>query len=236
MKKATKSGLIADIVITAVLLILLNIVTFVIPFNKESMATHLTAYLMAEVVILVQGLLLGIEIFAQKDKNLRVLGLPIIYAGFVTLIVQLIATAAFYTVNAFVSLPFWVIIIVEVFIIAYLTIQIAIGFFFKNRTVEFKEETANTKFMDEFRARLKAIVAINKNSNIEKELTDLVDIALGSDPISNEKTFDSESELLSFLQELDEAIKNGDEEDSRTIITKITTTLAERNALCKAGK
>ena len=133
-------------------------------------------------------------------------------------------------------MPVWIVVIVEAFIIAYLVIQMAKGFFFKRRVIEYQEHAANTKFMDEFRARLKAIVAINNNENIEKELRALLDLALGSDPVTNDKTLDSESELLSCLQELDEAVKSGSEDDSRAVITKTKNTLLERNVLCKAGK
>ena len=90
--------------------------------------------------------------------------------------------------------------------------------------------------MDEFRARLKALSGINKNENIEKVLMDLLDIALGSDPVTNDKTIDSESELLSLLQGLDDAIKNGSEDEARDIIEKTKNALLARNVLCKTGK
>ena len=90
--------------------------------------------------------------------------------------------------------------------------------------------------MDEFRARLKALNKINKIEGVERILSDLLDIALGSDPVTNDKTLDSESELLSLLQELDESIKDGSEEEARTVIEKTKNALLERNVLCKAGK
>ena len=90
--------------------------------------------------------------------------------------------------------------------------------------------------MDEFRARLRALNKINKIEGVESILSDLLDIALGSDPVTNDKTLDSESELLSLLQELDESIKDGSEEEARAVIEKIKNALLERNVLCKAGK
>ena len=90
--------------------------------------------------------------------------------------------------------------------------------------------------MDEFRARLKALSKINKIESVQKTLEDLLDIALGSDPVTNEKTVDSESELLSLLQELDESIKDGSEAGARAAIGKTKNALLERNVLCKAGK
>ncbi|MGI6675573.1 MAG: hypothetical protein ACOX26_03785 [Bacilli bacterium] len=231
-----RSGLIASVVITIVLVVLLNLCTFVIPFEKLSTAVLVVAYIMAEIVIIAAGILVASQLFNEPDRNQKVLGLPIVFSGYIALGIQLLATTIFYIVNSFIEMPVWIVVIVEAFIIAYLVIQTAKGFFFKRRVVEYQEHAANTKFMDEFRARLKAIVAINNNENIEKELRALLDLALGSDPVTNDKTLDSESELLSCLQELDEAVKSGSEEDSRAVITKTKNALLERNVLCKAGK
>ena len=82
----------------------------------------------------------------------------------------------------------------------------------------------------------KKLDKINKIEGVKKNLSDLLDIALGSDPVTNDKTLDSESELLSLLQELDESIKDGSEEEARTVIEKTKNALLERNVLCKAGK
>ena len=235
-KKTSKSGVISAIVITVVLLALLNVCTFAIPFNKVDLGVHFAAYGCAEFVILVEMILVISQLFIEEDSNQKILGLPIIYFGYVTTVLQLMITAVFYLVNAFVALPAWVIILVEVLIIGFGVIQIAKGFFFKTRNEQYHQHIANTKFMDEFRARLKALQKINKNENIEKALSDLVDTALGSDPVTNDKTVDSESKLLSLLQELDESIKDGSETDAREAITKIKNALLERNVLCKAGK
>lgn len=231
-----RSGLVASVVITIVLVILLNLCTFVIPFEKLSTAVLVVAYIMAEIVIIAEGIIVASQLFNEPDRNQRVLGLPIVFSGYVAMGIQLLATTIFYIVNSFIEMPVWIVVIVEAFIVAYLVIQMAKGVFFKKRVIEYQEHAANTKFMNEFRARLKAIVAINKNENIEKPLNDLFDTTLGSDPVTNERTIDSESELLSCLQELDEVVKNGSEEDARFVIEKTRTILLERNVLCKAGK
>lgn len=235
-KRTSKSGAVMVIVIVFVLIALLNVFTFAIPFNKVDIAVHFTVYGCAEFVLIAEMILIISQIFMEEKPNQKVIGLPIIYFGYVTVVIQLLATAIFYLTNAFVALPLWVVIVIECLIIGFGTIQITNGFFFKARNEEYHENVANTKFMNEFRARLKGLQKINKNENIEKVLSDLVDIALGSDPITNDKTVDSESELLSLLQELDEAIKDGSEEDTRLAIEKTKNALLERNVLCKAGK
>lgn len=236
MKKNSKNGVLTTIIIFGIILIMLNVCTFAIPFNKINLSVHFITYGCTEFLIVYEMILIISHLFFEEDKNQKIIGLPIIYFGYITLIIQLFVAIIIYYINAFVNLPIWIVIVIECFIIGLGIIQIIRASFFKTRNLEYHKNMANTKFMDEFRARLKALQMINKNKNLEKILDDLVDTALGSDPITNDKTLDSESELLSLLQELDENIKSGSEEDSRITIEKAKNALLERNVLCKTGK
>ncbi len=234
--KSSKSGIKATLIIYAVLIVILTVCTFAIPFPKLDNGVLITSYVCAVIMTMAEGSLALSFLFNEEKLNQRVLFLPILFSGYVVLVLQFVTTLVFYICNAFIKLPIWIVIVVECLLFGYLIIQLAKGFFFKGRNREYHNRAANTEFMDEFRARLKAIVAINLNENIKKELEDLLDTAKGSDPITNDKTMDSESELLSELQELDEAIKSGSEEDARVVIKKTKNTLLERNVLCKTGK
>ena len=235
-KRISKSGVVTALVTLVVLLAIFNVCTFAIPFNKVDLTVHYTIYGCAEFVIIAQMLLIIFQLFLEEKPNQKIIGLPILYFGYITLVIQLVCTLIFYLTNAYVALPLWVVILVECLVIGFGIIQVALGFFFKHRNEDYHENFANTKFMDEFRCRLKALCQINKNENIVKVLDDLLDTALGSDPVTNEKTLDSESELLSLLQELDETIKDGSEEEARLVIERTKNTLLERNVMCKAGK
>ncbi len=234
--KSSKSGIRATLIIYAVLIVLLTVCTFAIPFPKLDNGVLITSFVCAVVMTIAEGSLALSLLFNEENLNQRILSLPILFSGYLALTLQIVATLVFYICNAFIKLPIWIVILVECLLFGYLIIQLAKGFFFKNRNREYHDRAANTKFMDEFRARLKALVAINSNENIKKELEDLLDIVKGSDPVTNDKTLDSESELLSDLQELDEAIKTGSEEETRFAIKKTKNTLLERNVLCKTGK
>ncbi len=234
--KSSKSGIKATLIIYAVLIVLLTVCTFAIPFPKLDNGVLIASYVCAVVMTIAEGSLALSLLFNEENLNQRVLSLPIVFSGYVALSLQIVVTIVFYVCNAFIKLPIWIVIVVECLLFGYLIIQLAKGFFFKDRNREYHNRAANTKFMDEFRARLKAIAAINSNDNIKKELEDLLDTAKGSDPVTNDKTMDSESELLSDLQELDEAIKSGSEDEARAAIEKTKNTLLERNVLCKTGK
>ncbi len=236
MKKTSKSGTISTIVVTIVFLGLLNVISFVVPFQKNNLAIFYTVYAVTELLILLQGLLVLLTIFKEENRSQRVLGLPIIYSGYITLILQVVVLVIFFILNALINLELWILIVVETLIVAYFTYSLSIGFFFKVRNIEYQKNTGNTSFIDELRARLKAFVNTNKNENIHYLLENLYDIAKGSDSISNERTFDTEEELLSLLQQLNDSIKEGLTEETIKILEVMTNILLERNALSKLGK
>lgn len=234
--KTSKNSVFITIIISIVILAMLNICTFVIPFNKFSMTTHFTAYGFATFVIVAETILIISHLFLESNSNQRIISLPIIYYGYITLVIQVICTIVFYVVNALIPIPFWIVVIIECFIIGFGMIQIAKGYFFKNRNQEYHERLANTIFMDEFRANLKVLQEINKNKNLENELNELVEMAICSDPITNDKTKEKENELHNLLQTLNENIKINNETNALATIEKLKNTLIERNALCKIGK
>ena len=235
-KKNNRSGIVTTVVITAVILVLLNVCTFAIPFNKIDLAAHLTAYGCAEFVFLAEMVIILTQLFTGENSNQKILSLPIVFFGYVTVAIQALATFVFYLTNAFVQVPIWIVIIVECVILGLGIIQITKGFFFKVRNEEYHESKASTAFMDEFRAELKVLNRINKNENISRPLEDLLDVALGSDPVTNDKTTEKEKKLHELLSELNEVMKSGSEEKCREAIEKTKNALIERNALCKMGK
>ena len=233
--KKSKSTIFAILAIAIVLLAILNIVSFAVPLPKQDPAVFYTAYGFAEGV-LVLGAILSLAQLGHNTPNQRVLGLPIAYSGSLMVLFQVILTAVFYLVNAFVKMPMWVVVVVECLLLGVFAVQIIFGFFFKAKTAEYQRTTANTTFMDEFRARIKSFVITNKNENLTKELEELNDAARCSDPVSNEKTTSAEDILLNLVGDLDRSLKEGHESEAREVIASIRDALAERNVYCKAGK
>lgn len=234
--KNSKSGVIATLVVYFVLIVILSICTFAIPFPKLNNGVIVTSYVCSVAMIIAEGSLTIFVLFKEENANQKILGFPIIFFGYIALILQILSNIVFYICNAFIELQIWIVFLIEALLYGFSIVQIAKGFFFKNRNVEYHEHIANTKFMDEFRAKLKVLVSTNKNENINKELEDLLDTANGSDPVTNEKTIDIEQELSANLLEIEKAIKCGSDGESRILIEKIKNTLIKRNALCKIGK
>lgn len=105
-----------------------------------------------------------------------------------------------------------------------------------HQNFESHENVANTKFINEFWSRLKALNRINNYESIDKVFVDLLYIALEFDYVTNDKTVNTENEFISLLQELDDAIKNCGEEEVRDVIEESKNALLERNVLCRTGE
>lgn len=234
--KTNKSGVIIITITVIFLLVLLNLFTFLIPFTKISTSVLLLTYICTEVVILAVGIITIFSLFTDEKANQKIISLPIIQNGIITSITQILATIVFFVLNALITVQLWVVIIVECLILFFGTFQIMRGYFFKTRNADYHENKANTTFINEFRARLKALVAINQIASLAKALEDLYDTARGSDPICTDKTLDSENESLALLQELDDAIKQGSTDRTGEIIKQSKNILLERNALCQNSK
>ncbi len=237
MKNRTnKSGVIVTAVITILLIAILSVLTFAVPFTKLDQSVLLIVYLCSVVLFaLVGGLSIGL-LFGKGNGNQKILGLPIVYFGFIGAIIQLIVTVAFYVANAFVLVPVWIPIVVEVVLYCFVAIQLALGFFFRVRNGEYHEDKANTEWMDSLRAEIKILSSLRKEGKLGKAYEDLCDLARGSDPIGNEKTLEVERKIDALLDELKAARQEGSAEKEAGLVNDVAAALNERNALCKLGK
>ncbi len=231
-----KNGILTTITISFVILALLTIVTFALPFSKVNDVVYYVSYACAVVAIILEMILVLTQIFSSETPNQKIISLPIVYHGLICTIIQLVITILFYILNAFLSVPLWILVIVECLLYGVGIIRISLCYFFKESNKTYHETLANTSFMDYFRSRLKVLVKTNNNQNLTRELNDLLEIALGSDPSTNDKTRDIEQELGNALKGLEDTINSGLENNSIELIQNIKNTLIKRNELCKLGK
>lgn len=233
--KTSKAAVALYGIIFLVLIVVLNVVSFAIPFPHQSEDVFITEYVLAEIVIVLEGVLLLFQTGSQSAKN-KVMGLPMVWAGFLGMVAQVILTAVFYAVNAFVALPLWIVWVLEVVLLGYFIVQVTMGYFFKARSEEYREHLENTEFMDGLRARLRVLVSANKVASLSHELEDLYDTARGSDSVTGEASRQTEEELDQELSKLEKSVSEGNEAEIRKDIEEMRNLLAKRNALAKAGK
>ena len=234
--KANNSGIVATSIITILLIAILSVLTFAVPFPKVDRSVLLVVYVCSVIIFALEGgLTIGL-LFGKGNGNQKILGLPIVYSGFASAVIQLIVTIAFYVANAFVLIPLWIPIVIEVLLYCFAAIQLALGFFFRARNEEYHENKANTEWMDSFRAEIKILSSTKKEGELGKAYENLYDLARGSDPVGNGKSLETEKKVDALLAELKAAHEEGASEKEIGLVNDMTATLKERNSLCKLGK
>ena len=234
--KTNRSGIVATSIITILLIAILSVLTFAVPFPKVDQSVLLVVYVCSVIIFALEGgLTIGL-LFGKGNGNQKILGLPIVYSGFAAAVIQLIVTIAFYVANAFVLIPLWIPIVIEVLLYCFVAIQLALGFFFRARNEEYHENKANTEWMDSLRAEIKILASSKKEGELGKAYEDLYDLARGSDPVGNGKSLEAEKKIDALLAELKAAHEEGASEKEIGLVNDVTSALKERNTLCKLGK
>ena len=185
-------------VVLGTLFALLSLVVFLIPTIKT--ATFWVTYIFTIIAFVAQ---IGIwKIAFEKENTLKskFLGIPIIHVGIVYLAIQIIALLVF---TGFSAMPFWITIIVCVFILGTSVILMISGEIAKDE-IEKTEEKVKKKvlYIKELQVEVKLIAEKESDDNIKAELLKLAEKIRFSDPMSNEKLVDLETKIFDKVEEL----------------------------------
>lgn len=94
----------------------------------------------------------------------------------------------------------------------------------------------NTTLMRDLQSRIMQMSAHCTLPEAQKELKALAEELRYSDPVSSEALAEAEGELTAAVDELQQAIADGDAAIVRQLCTRASGLLAERNRLCKLNK
>ena len=228
MTKNAKRGMI----LLAVLLAVFSVIAFVIPFPKSKRFWF--AYLCGVFAILFQVYIFKAS-FGKEDAKSRFYGFPIARVGILYLAVQLIVSIAEIALSK--VIPGWVMVVVNVLIFA----AAAIGCI---TTVTMRDEIAgqdgklksNVSAMRELQSIAATLEDQTDDSGLKGDLKKLAEDFRYSDPLSSEKTAALEADLLSGINELRQALTDGDTESAKQLCAKLSACLKERNRICAISK
>ena len=236
--RTNKTGIIATTIITLALLAILSVISWAIPFPNHFSGTFIAAYVFAMIMVLLAGILILVVLFLEKDRNQKILGLPIIHFAITFAVVQVVISIIFYVINSLVEhVPAWIVILIESLILVITIILVTFGFFFKERTKDFKNSAEKTRTMDLVKAKMEIATGINKDESVKRRLEDLNYSIKGSDPVTNDMCASAEIKLLDLVDQLKEMLEGSpSSQEVLELALKIENALKERNTLCKAGK
>lgn len=213
--------------------IVFSVVAFAIPFARNGV--FWSSYIFTMVAILLQAYVFHVAFNKGEPVKSKLYGFPIARIGVIYLIVQLI-TGILFMAFATVAPP-WLAILVFVVILC----LSAIGFIAADMVrdeVESQDAALikNVSAMRTMQATTAMLANQCTNEAVKKELGKLAEEFRFSDPVSNDQTEELETQLTNMLIDLRTMVSNGQTEQVIALAASISSTLKERNFICKTNK
>lgn len=225
MKKSTLRGTIA----LGILLMLYHMVVLLVPFEKGG------AFWISYGFTLVGFALGGGAIFMAFGKNgnakSRFYGFPIARVGIVYMVFQLIVGLVFMAVGQWVL--WWIPMLVYV-----VALGVALlGLIAAEATLEEiqKMDAKLKKNVATMRALQSRVCQLSGQYD-HPQLKKLADEIRYSDPVSSDATAGAEADLCDLINQLQQAVVQGDGGGVTVLCSKAIAALNERNRLCKLNK
>jgi len=228
-----KKNLIRDIAAFAILLIVYTVAVFAIPF-KHTIEFKL-AYGFTVASILVFAAACYIAFIQKPDAKSRFYGFPIAKIGFIYFLFQLIAGILMMTVGLYI--PKWISILVFIVALG----AAALGLISAEAVVsEIHHQDEKLKkdvtLMRSLQSKANQMASMCDDAEISKAIKAFAEELRYSDPVSKEEVADAEAELSSLVDQLQQALVDGDNATILPLCRKASVALSERNRLCKLSK
>ncbi|MBP5444777.1 MAG: hypothetical protein J6Y28_01265 [Acholeplasmatales bacterium] len=223
--------------IVAILAIMVSVLVFVIPFDKKCYATFITSYIFLLVSLLCQGYVAFLVFKKSSSLKSKIYGIPVIRVSMIYLMIQFISTFAIIAANAFVCVPVWIPVCINIVILGFAAIGILLTSAVKDfiESVE-KEEKQRTAFLNNFKIEVESLSNKTSDEALNKDIYKFIEKVKYSDPMSSDKLVDIENEINVKYMELKELVLNDDIENAKKALVEINDLMDKRNRICKLEK
>lgn len=134
-------------------------------------------------------------------------------------------------------LPLWVAVVVNALLLAMALIGCITTVAMRNeiarQDAQLKADVTN---MRQLQSLSRALAGQCQDEELKGALEKLADDFRYSDPVSSPQTLPLEAELRSQLDDLQQALVDGDADGARSLCAKLKASLAERNRVCAVNK
>lgn len=224
-------------IIVGIVLVVYNLLVFLIPFPHENPDTFWVAYLGGMVALIAQGYTAYLAFNNKESLQSKLYGYPLVRIGIIYLVAQMIVSILTFIIDAFVSIPTWIIILLEVILLALAIIGLITSETYREEIQKLeKSEPLTTRFIYDLRVDARILTDKYQASPLYRELYDLQQEIQYSDPKSNESLLEIEDEINRKFIELKEILLNDDLEKTKNMINNLLVLIKERNYRCKVNK
>lgn len=229
MKKDTIRG----IIVLTVVLTLYILVAFLIPFVHT--ATFWVSFVFTLIAFAVVAASIYIAFIKNPNAKSRFYGFPIAKIGTIYGLVQLVAGLVFMALAAYA--PVWLAILIYAIALGVTVIGLisaeAVVDEIKVQDVKLKKDIS---LMRSLQSKVSQMTAQCDNPDAASAVKKFSEELRYSDPVSSDALAEIERDLTAAVDELQQAVVDGDCNAIRQLCRKSSAVLAERNRLCKLNK
>lgn len=218
-------------IVLAAVLVAFCVIALVVPFVKN--AAFWISFVFAVLAI-------GVQLYAMPkamagDAKSKFYGFPILRVSFIYLVAQIVLSLVFMALAKWV--PAWIPVVLYV-----LMLCAALVGFIATDTVRDEVEKQDVQIkkqvsvMRALQSKVSAMAAQCDSDITKNAVSTFADELRFSDPVSSEAITDAETELSACIDNLQQSVVDGNEDDILTMCRKASAALAERNRLCKLNK
>ncbi|MCI8334313.1 MAG: hypothetical protein HFH25_07010 [Lachnospiraceae bacterium] len=219
--------------VLAIVLIVYNIIVFAAPFEKTPVFFLSWIFTLAA---------MGAQIYTIRtafcrDGNVRskFYGFPIARIGIAYLTLQLLLGLCFMALGSRVAL--WVPLILYAVLLGAAAVGFIAADAVRGEVAEQDEKLQkNVECMRSLQSKAASLIPLAKDEQTRKVLEKFSEDLRFSDPVSSEALKDIEADLVFCVDELQQAVADGDGVSVLALEQKAASVLMERNRLCKLDK
>ena len=208
---------------------------FLIPFPKT--AAFWICFAFTLIAIAAQGYVFKIAFDKGEPLRSKFYGFPIARIGVIYLIVQLVVCFVVMGLGFVVCVPYWIALLLCILILGAAAVGLIATDIMRDEVerqdVQLKKDV---HIMRALQSKSAALAGSCADEATKKKLTDLAEKFRYSDPVSSDAVAFIEQDMTVYLNELHNALLEGDWSSAGILIARTDAALAERNRLCKLNK
>lgn len=222
-------------VILAVLLVVYNVIVFAVPFPKN--AVFFVSWLFTLAAIGMQVYVVRTAFYRGEGVKSKFYGWPIARFGVMYLAVQLALGLVFMALGFTLAVPVWLPLVLYVALLSVSAVGLIASDAMRDEIV--RQDTAlkrDVTCMRTLQSKAASMIQLAHDEQTRKLLEKFAEELRFSDPVSSASLRDIEADLTACVDELHQALTDGDEASIPLLERKAVSVLMERNRLCRLNK
>ncbi len=222
-------------VILGAVLVVYNVIVFAVPFPKN--AVFFVSWLFTLAAIGMQVYVVRTAFYRGEGVKSKFYGWPIARFGVMYLAVQLALGLVFMALGFTLAVPVWLPLVLYIILLGVLAVGLIASDAMRDEIV--RQDTAlkrDVTCMRTLQSKAASMIQLAHDEQTRKLLEKFAEELRFSDPVSSASLRDIEADLTACVDELHQALTDGDEASIPLLERKAVSVLMERNRLCKLNK